>query len=246
MPNTLIITGASAGIGKALAWEFARRNCRLGLTGRRLEALEQLQSELQAQTGVEVHITRVDVDETDSVEQNLLALCTKLGDVDSIVINAGINNFTRVGNGQLADETAIICTNLIGAMATANAAVSYFLERGRGQIVGISSLASLQPIPSQAAYCASKAGISMYLDALRIEHKDNNIDVTQIRPGFIKTEIMENIDRYPFAISAEQAAKEMATAILARRKDVFVPRFPWSLFRPALGHLPDKIWKRFK
>lgn len=246
MPHTLIITGASAGIGKALAWEFARRNCRLGLTGRRLEALEQLQSELQAQTGVEVHITRVDVDESDSVEQNLLALCTKLGDVDSIVINAGINNFTRVGNGQLADETAIIRTNLIGAMATANAAVSYFLERGRGQIVGISSLASLQPIPSQAAYCASKAGISMYLDALRIEHKDNNIDVTQIRPGFIKTEIMENIDRYPFAISAEQAAKEMATAILARRKDVFVPRFPWSLFRPALGHLPDKIWKRFK
>lgn len=246
MPNTLIITGASAGIGKALAWEFARRNCRLGLTGRRLEALEQLQSELQAQTGVEVHIARIDVDETDSVEQNLLALCTKLGDVDSIVINAGINNFTRVGSGQLADETAIIHTNLIGAMATANAAVSYFLEKGRGQIVGISSLASLQPIPSQAAYCASKAGISMYLDALRIEHKDNNIDVTQIRPGFIKTEIMENIDRYPFAISAEQAAKEMAKAILARRKDVFVPRLPWSLFRPALGHLPDKIWKRFK
>lgn len=246
MPHTLIITGASAGIGKALAWEFARRNCRLGLTGRRLEALEQLQSELQAQTGVEVHIARVDVDETGSVEQNLLALCTKLGDVDSIVINAGINNFTRVGSGQLADETAIIHTNLIGAMATANAAVSYFLERGRGQIVGISSLASLQPIPSQAAYCASKAGISMYLDALRIEHKDNNIDVTQIRPGFIKTEIMENIDRYPFAISAEQAAAEMAKAILARRKDVFVPRLPWSLFRPALGHLPDKIWKRFK
>jgi hypothetical protein len=57
---------------------------------------------------------------------------------------------------------------------------------------------------------------------------------------------MENIDRYPFAISAEQAAKEMAKAILARRKDVFVPRFPWSLIRPALGHLPDKIWKRFK
>lgn len=246
MPHTLIITGASAGIGKALAWEFARRNCRLGLTGRRLEALEQLQSELQEQTGVEVHIARVDVDETDTVEQSVLALCAKLGEVDSIIINAGINNFTRVGNGQLADETAIIRTNLIGAMATANAAVSYFLERGRGQIVGISSLASLQPIPSQAAYCASKAGISMYLDALRIEHKDNNIDVTQIRPGFIKTEIMENIDRYPFAISAEQAAKEMAKAILARRKDVFVPRFPWSLFRPALGHLPDKIWKRFK
>ena len=246
MPNTLIITGASAGIGKALAWEFARRHCRLGLTGRRLEALEQLQSELQAQTGIEVHIARVDIDETDSVEQNLLALCAKLGDVDSIVINAGINNFTRVGNGQLADETAIIRTNLIGAMATANAAVSYFLKRGHGHIVGISSLASLQPIPSQAAYCASKAGISIYLDALRIEHKDNNIDVTQIRPGFIKTEIMENIDRYPFAISAEKAAKEMAKAILARRQDVFVPRLPWSLFRPALGHLPDKIWKRFK
>ena len=246
MSHTLIITGASAGIGKALAWEFAKRGCRLGLTGRRLEALETLQVELQQQTGVEVHIARLDVDDTDSVELSLLDLFAALGEVDSVIINAGINNFTRVGHGQLADETAIIRTNLLGAMATANAAVAYFLKRGHGQIVGISSLASLQAIPSQAAYCASKAGISMYLDALRLEHKDKHIDVTQIRPGFIKTEIMENIDRYPFAISAEKAASEMAKAILARRKDVFVPRFPWTLFRPLLGHLPDRIWQRFK
>lgn len=245
MAHTLIITGASAGIGKALAREFARRGCRLGLTGRRWDALEQLQQELQ-QTGAEVHIAQLDVDQTEAVERELLALCGTLGEVDSVVINAGINRFTRVGQGQLADEAAIIRTNLLGAIATANAAVSYFRERGHGQIVGISSLASLQAIPSQAAYCASKAGISMYLDALRIEHKDHNIDVTQIRPGFIKTEIMENIDRYPFAISAEQAASEMAKVILARRKDVFVPRFPWTLFRPILGHLPDRIWQRFK
>ena len=244
MTKTVVSTGASAGIGSALAHEFAARGYALGLTGRRLPALETWQAELQTQGAPRVEVATVDVDDRDAAPAQLKALFERLGGVDTVVINAGINDFTRVGAGDLAKEAAIINTNLLGAMVTANAAVEHFLQRGGGHIVGISSLASLQAIPRQAAYCASKAGLSMYLDALRTEHKDNNIRVTQIRPGFVKTEIMDDIEKYPFAVSAEKAAAEIAKAVQAEKRDVFVPAYPWNLMRPVFGRIPDRVWKR--
>ena len=244
MTKTVVITGASAGIGSALTREFAARGYALGLTGRRLPALETLQAELQTQGAPRVEVATVDVDDRDAAPAQLQALFETLGGVDTVVINAGINDFTRVGAGDLAKEAAIINTNLLGAMVTANAAVEHFLQRGGGHIVGISSLASLQAIPRQAAYCASKAGLSMYLDALRTEHKDNNIRVTQIRPGFVKTEIMDDIEKYPFAVSAEKAAAEIAKAVQAEKRDVFGPAYPWNLMRPVFGRIPDRVWKR--
>lgn len=246
MSKTFVITGASAGIGRALALELARQGHSLGLTGRRLSALQSLRDELSAgQRGEQrFEIAEVDVDQQHVAMDQLRALFDKLGRVDSVVINAGVNGFTSVGKGQYDAERAILNTNLLGGIATANAAVEYFLEQGGGHIAGISSLASLQGMPKQAAYCASKAGFSMYLDALRTEHRDHNIRVTQIRPGFVKTDIMENIEKYPFAISAEQAAKEMAKALLREKRDVVVPFLPWAFLRPLFGHLPDAIWKR--
>lgn len=242
--KTVVITGASAGIGSALAREFAGRGYSLGLTGRRLSVLETLQTELKGLGAPSVEVARVDVDDRAAAPAQLQALFEALGGVDIVVINAGINDFTRVGGGDLEREVAIINTNLIGAVATASAAVAHFCQRGGGHIVGISSLASLQAIPRQAAYCASKAGFSMYLDALRTEHRANNIRVTQIRPGFVKTDIMENIEKYPFAVSAEKAATEIVKAVMAGKRDVFVPALPWRLMRPLLGHLPDAVWKR--
>lgn len=246
MSKTIVITGASSGIGKALAQTFVDKGCTVGLTGRRQSVLQALQSELsaQARAGQRVEIATIDVDQLESVATGLQGLFERLGRVDTVVINAGINHFTRVGGGDFSNEAAIVQTNLLGAMATANAAVEHFRQHGGGQLVGISSLASLQPIPRQAAYCASKAGFSMYLEALRIEHRDNNIHVTQIRPGFVKTDIMDDIEKYPFVVSAEQAAQEMYAAIRSRKTDVLVPALPWRFLRPLFGHLPDAVWKR--
>lgn len=247
MSKTVLITGASAGIGRALAQEYAARGCNLGLTGRRLPALEELRQQLlddHGAAGIRVEVATVDVADAADARRQLHVLQDALGGVDTVVINAGINAFTRIGGDDLEREAAIIRTNLVGAMATAGAAVEHFLTRGGGHIVGISSLASMQAMPRQAAYCASKAGFSMYLDALRIEHRANNIRVTQIRPGFVKTGIMRNIEKYPFAISAEAAARQIAAAIEKGRKEALVPFFPWALLRPLFGHFPDSIWRR--
>lgn len=244
-PATVVITGASSGIGRELALEMARRGHALGLTARRLPLLDQLRDELHATCGqqLRVELATVDVRQTASVGPALQDLFTRLGGVDIIVVNAGANDLTDIGQGDLDKELKLIQTNLAGAIATINAATAHFLARGAGHIVGISSLASLQPIPQQAAYCASKAGFTMYLDAARIELRRKGILVSNILPGYIATDIVEGVDigKLPFAIPAAQAAREMARLIDKRVKSGVVPAFPWTLVRPFLGHLPERL-----
>lgn len=246
MKRTVVITGASAGIGRALAIEFARRGYHLGLTARRLKVLEELREELQllGDRSNNISITTLDVDQSSSVGPALHSLFKQLGQVDTVVVNAGVNALTTIGKGDLLKEQQLLQTNLLGAIATVNAAAEHFISAGGGRIVGVSSLASLQPIPKQAAYCASKAGFSMYLDAAKIELKRHNISITKILPGFVITDIMPKIDKYPFAITATAAAREMVDAIEKGKALAIVPAYPWRWLRPLFGHIPDALWKR--
>ena len=244
MSATVVITGASAGIGRALAFEFARRGYHLGLTARRRNVLEELRDQILATSGcseLRVELASFDVAQEDAVSGALRDLFAVLGGVDIVLANAGINDVTRVGQDDLTKESRLIRTNVIGAVATVDAAVEHFLARGGGHVVGISSLASLQPLREQAAYCASKAAFSMYLKAARHELRGKNIVVTDILPGFVKTDIVDGVDigELPFAISSEQAAREIATFVKKRVKRGIVPAFPWALLRPFLGHVPQ-------
>lgn len=244
-----MITGASSGIGKALALEFAQRGYNLGLAARRTDRLEALRDEIAAMPGgqtLRVEITALDVSNTAAVSPALQGVFEALGQVDVVVVNAGVNKLTGVGKGQLDDELSLMQTNLLGAIATVNAAVEWFKQHGGGHVVGISSLASLTPIPKQAAYCATKAGFSMYLDAAAIELKKYKIDFTKILPGFVKTDIVDNMEQYPFLVSAEQAAKEMANHIEKRRAVGVVPGYPWKILKPLLANMPSGVWRYMK
>ena len=245
---TIVITGASSGIGRALALEMASRGYALGLTARRLPLLEELRKEIHTQIDAKrkVELATLDVCKTETVASALHDLFKRLGGVDSIVVNAGVNDITNIGQGALDKQLALINTNLSGAIATVDAATEHFLQRGKGHLVGISSLAALQPFAQQAAYSASKAGFSMYLKAARIELKPKGIDVTSILPGFIATEIVDGMDisKLPFAVTPQQAAREMARLIERRVADGVVPAFPWKFIRPLIGHLPER-WAHY-
>lgn len=245
-PNA-VITGASTGIGHALALELARRGYSLGVTARRMPLLEQLRDRIHETCGrgLQVELATLDVCRTADVGATMRDLFARLGRVDTVVVNAGANDITNVGCGELDKQLNLIATNLAGAIATVDAAAEYFLEAGRGHIVGISSLASRQPLPQQAAYCASKAGFSMYLNAVRIDLRKLGIAVTDILPGYIKTDIVEGVDigTLPFAVSPEKAAHQIASLIEKRVKVGIVPAFPWRLLRPFLGHLPESLAK---
>lgn len=247
MTRTVVITGASAGIGRALALECARRGWRLGLASRRLEALETLRGEIDAVTAGRAPpalIAAVDVADPTTAVPRLHALFDALGGVDMFIANAGVNGFTRVGKGGFTESQRILQTNLIGTIATMETAAERFLQRGHGHLVGISSLAALLSIPSQGAYCASKAALSSWLGAARIELGRQGIAVTEVQPGFVDTEIMPDVGRYPFAIKADAAARTIVDGIERRKRLVVVPGWPWRLLRPFARLVPDAAWRR--
>ncbi len=247
MTRTVVITGASAGIGRALALEFASRGWRLGLASRRLATLELLRDEIIATTGgtpPPPALLELDVANTADCGARLGGFLESLGGVDVFVANAGINEFTRIGQDSFDGSQRILQTNLIGTLATLELAATHFIAQGRGHLVGISSLASLLPIPSQGAYCASKAALSSWLGAARIELARHGIAVTDVLPGFVVTDIMPNIERYPFAVPVERAAREIVDAIGRRKRRAIVPGFPWRLLWPFAGLVPDAVWRR--
>jgi short-subunit dehydrogenase len=207
-----VITGASSGIGNALAFELAARGYTLGLASRRSSRLQDIRDALLAKhPGVKVELAALDVDQVDTVQASLDDLFTRMGGADIVVVNAGVNRFTRVG---------------------------------RSQLVGVSSLAAENAIPRQAAYCASKAALSMYLDIARIELSRKGIGVTTILPGFVETEIMEDIGKYPFAVSAEKAAAEMADIIESGAAIGVVSAFPWKYVKPFFKIIPDAVYRK--
>jgi Short-chain dehydrogenases of various substrate specificities len=245
--RTVVITGASAGIGAALAHEFAGRGYALGLAARRRSRLEAVRADIRSRhTGARVELAELDVDRVDTVESTLSDLFERLGGVDVFIANAGINRFTRVGRGELADELAILQTNVLGAVACLHAASAHLKARGAGRLVGISSLAAENAVPKQAAYCASKSALSMYLAVARRELARDGVGVTTLLPGFVKTEIMEDIGKYPFAVTAEQAAREMADLIEDGADVGVVPRFPWRVVRPFFNVIPARVYRWLK
>ncbi len=245
--KSVLITGASSGIGEALAIHYAALGYDVGIAARRMDRLKKLQEKLlsdNAGKNIRVLVQGLDVNALTDVAANMTSICEALGRVDIIYVNAGINRIQRVGTGKVHQDFAIVDTNISGAIATVDAAASYFKNQGHGQIVGISSLASFAAVPAQATYCASKAAFSMYLKGARLDLMSDNIDVTIITPGFIATEIADNIHKYPFVVSSEQGAKEIAHIVDKRKKEGIVPGYPWKYIKPFFGLIPTSLWKK--
>lgn len=118
------------------------------------------------------------------------------------------------------------------------------MTQRRGHIVAIASVAAKVAVPRQAAYCASKAGIAHYMNSARIELARHGVTVGTLFPGFIVTDIMPDIGKYPFAIPADVAARDMARAINRRQRNAYIPSFPWRYVHPLLNLLPPSLWRR--
>jgi len=237
--KTVFITGASSGIGRALALELARRGYDLFLTARRLDVLEQVRAEIAAVDPAQmVEIRQLDVTDDRDVATAIAEAAEKLGRCDIVVANAGLGNSGLVGEGSIERARAIVETNLIGAIATIDAAVALFRRQGGGQIVGMSSVAAVRGLPGSASYSASKAGLGVYLESVRAETYREPITVTTIAPGYIDTPINQDMRNRPFLIDVEKGARITADLIERGVKYSTVPRFPWTVIAPLLRVLP--------
>ena len=244
MTATAIIVGASRGIGASLARELARRGYRLGLLARNQAQLEALAEELREQTGTDVVTAALDVTAQDTVAPVLGAMMQQLGQVDVVIANAGVLGWRKAGDGNLGEDRRILETNLFGAIAVIDAAVAKFKQQKGGHIVGISSISAYRGIPGSGAYSASKAALTNYLEALRMEVSNRGIAVTIVHPGFVKTDIGPGMEKYPFVADPAQVAREIADGIARKKKNLIVPRFPWSFVMPALRLIPDSLMKK--
>lgn len=240
----VMITGASGGIGRAMAVEYAKRGHALGLLARRTDKLEELAAELRRAHDARVELAALDVADYATVAPVVDALRDRLGGLDVMVANAGITAVNRTGGGNVEVDAGVIRTNLLGGIATIDAAARHFRAAKRGQLVGVSSVSAFMPIPGSGAYSASKAGFTSYLVAARSELKKHGITVSTVHPGWVKTDITPGMEKYPFLVEADVAAREIVTALERGAPDVVVPAFPWKALVPAMKLLPSALLAR--
>jgi short-subunit dehydrogenase len=240
--TSVLITGASSGIGLALAHEYAARGFNLVLAARRIETLAALKSEIVTRhPQCLVHTHALDVTHYDDVFATLAAAAKQLGTIDIVIANAGIGSPGRVGHGYFNEHRAIIETNVIGAMATCDAAIKLFKQQRAGHLVVISSVAAFRGLPGGSAYGASKAAIATYAESIRAETHASAIQVTTIFPGFIDTPINQSNPNRPFLITPARGAKLIADKIERRVQSAVVPAFPWVLVKWLAKAIPTSM-----
>ncbi len=229
--HVTIITGASSGIGRALAIALAQPGSILGLVGRDAVRLGEA-ADACSSRGASVHVLQADVRRRDELRATLLRFDAEHA-VDCLIASAGISVGTSP-SGELESETEIfdlLDANLTGALASALALIPPMRARRRGQIVFLSSIAALAPLPDAAAYSASKAALLAYGIAMRERLRDEGIKVNVVCPGFVTTPMAAHyLGWKPFEISPEDAARRILRGL---RRDRALIAFPWPLVAAA-------------
>jgi len=221
-----VVTGASSGIGWALAKALAAEGCRVGLLARREEPLKTLAAEIVAAGGT-AFPTVADVTKRESIEAGVAAVRAALGPIDLAVANAGVGKPTLLEPVNVADVEAMFRVNVLGLVYTFAAVMPEMLSRKSGRLVAVSSLAGYRGLPGESAYCASKAAVNVYTDGLRIHLRGTGVSATTICPGFVHTPMTAmNTFHMPGVMTAEAAARRIVWAIKRGKK---VDNFPWRL-----------------
>lgn len=226
-----ILTGASSGIGWAMALELARRGVRLVVTARREDRLEQLKSEVEGQGG-EIHLVAGDVTEQSTREALLDAAHRQLGGLDILINNAGVTSIGPFQESSPEVLRRIMDVNFLSPAELTRQAIPRLLEGNRPIVVNISSVLGHRAVPKKSEYCASKFAVHGFSDALRAELKPQGIDVLLISPTTTKSEIFDvalgNQDKSDLgwlklgAYKASTVARISARAIRKGRQEVII------------------------
>jgi short-subunit dehydrogenase len=245
------VTGASSGLGMGLAVRLAREGYSVGLSARRESHLEAVAQRIR-KVGGRAGIYPCDVSDRGQVLEAVRRCQAELGPVDLLVANAGVSVNTRVHPFDLDAVERVIETNLLGAIYATAGVLPGMLERGRGHLVAVSSLAGFAGLPMGAAYSASKGGMINFFESLRIDLRGSGVDVTVITPGFVRTPMTDhNRHAMPFLMDLEPAVEEMFRAIRKRKKSLAFPRplafIAWSarfLPRPVYDRIASRVDRR--
>ncbi|SHN27985.1 SDR family oxidoreductase [Cryptosporangium aurantiacum] len=244
--SNILITGASSGLGAGMAREFAARGRNLALCARRLDQLETLREELvAANPGIRVAIHSLDVTDHDAVFRTFRSFASGLGQIDRVVVNAGLGKGASLGTGRFAANRETAETNFVAALAQCEAAMELFREQNSGHLVVISSVAALRGARrAQTVYAATKAGLSTLAEGVRMDVVGTPIRVSAIHPGYIRTAINEKVAGVPFIVDAETGCRALARAIEREPATAYVPGWPWRLIAPLYRIAPAALLRK--
>ena len=251
------ITGASSGIGEALAVEFSRYGARVVLSARRGDELERVRQKL---VWPDNHLVLpMDVTNTDSFANRVEQVKARYGRLDILVNNAGISQRSRVADTDLSVDRRVFDVNYFSAIGLTKACLPWMKQQGGGRFVVISSLVGELPTPLRSAYCASKHALHGWFEALRAEEYDNGIGVTMVMPGFIHTNVSINaitadggqhgkMDDHQakgldpaecaaVAVQAVQAGREQVIIAGREKAGIYLKRWFPSLYRKIIRRI---------
>lgn len=241
MSLRVVITGASSGIGQALAAEYARHGATLGLIARRERLLQDFAAGLKVQTA----LYAFDVRDAAGMSRAGEDFCARFGNPDVVIASAGVSAGTSTERS--ADRAVfqeILDVNVMGMVNTFGPFLPALRAAGAGTLVGIASVAGFRGIPGSGAYSASKAAAITYLESLRVELRGSGISVVTISPGYIDTSMTRgNPYPMPFMIPAHVAAARMVKAIAHRRRHVVIP-WQMAIVGAMLRILPRPLYDR--
>jgi short-subunit dehydrogenase len=233
------LTGASKGIGRALAIELAKRGAILALTSRDEKDLNGFGEEV-ARNGAKVICKPGDVTNGEQIKTIAAEIMAELGGIDILIANAGTHLFTKPEAFDTNEYLRLMDINYGGMLRCVEAVLPAMLQRGSGHLVAVASLTAYRGVPRAAAYGASKAAINNFLESLRFHLTPKGIDITVINPGFVRTPLTDKNDfKMPFIVEPDRAARIMCDGI-ARKRNEFAFPIPFNGMVKLLRIIP--LW----
>jgi len=244
--GTILITGASSGLGEEMARQFAALGYDLALCARRTARLDELAAYLaHKHPDRRVVVKALDVNDDDAVFAVFTEFAAEFGSLDRVIINAGLGKGAPLGTGRYAANKETAMTNFVAALAQTEAAMEIFRAQEHGRLVMISSISAVRGMRKTiTTYAATKAGVAALAEGLQNENV-KGVDVSIIYPGYIRSEMNEKVvQRAKFMVDTETGVRAMVGAIEKRKGKAFVPAWPWVPLGQALKHLPMPVVRK--
>ncbi len=244
--DKVLITGASSGIGRGMALWWAKKGATVWATARRTSMLEDLAKEGEGR----IKVVAMDVSKEAQTVEQIQQIDADNGGLDLVIANAGVGDATPAQLATWPMVERILRVNVMGAAATITAVLPRMVERGRGHVVGVSSVASYTGLGAYSCYCGSKAFLSTFLQSLRVDLYGTPVRVTCIEPGFVKSEMSAKLEGHapmPFMATTEVAADKFCRAITRGAREFAFPKvhaWPGLMLKVVPGALYEPISKR--
>ncbi len=244
--STILITGASSGLGAEMARQFAALGHDLALCARRTDRLDELAVQIiTAHPDARVSVKALDVTDHDAVFRVFEEFGDEFGGLDRVIVNAGLGKGQPLGTGRFDANRETAETNFIGALAQTEAAAQIFRAQNAGHLVMVSSFSALRGMPKNiTTYAASKAAVAHLAEGFRADVHRTPIKVTVLYPGYIASEMSGTSARTPLMATTEKGVRAMVEAIEKEKKSALVPAWPWAPLGFVIKHVPVGVLRR--